>query len=131
MRFGLPAEARELQAGVRDVLASACPTDVVRAGWNDQAEPLWRACLESGDSMAHYGLGYTLLALDRPREAYGHLRFYTELSPANAWAWCFLGQACEAIGETAEARAAYARAVELGEETDAPERLNDLEGERR
>ncbi|HEY3019708.1 MAG TPA: tetratricopeptide repeat protein [Solirubrobacteraceae bacterium] len=101
----------------------------------DEALTLWRQCLECGDQMAHYGLGYTLLALDRPREAYGHLRFYTELSPANGWAWCFLGQACEALGDPAEARTAYARAVELeqrgGEETDASDRLNELEGERR
>ena len=101
------------------------------ANEGDEALTMWRQCLECGDQMAHYGLGYTLLALDRPREAYGHLRFYTELSPANAWAWCFLGRACEAIGETAEARAAYERAVELGEDTDATDRLTELEGERR
>src|SRR2546430_1775116 len=98
---------------------------------NRDADLDWLIALEYGDQMAHYGLGYTLLALDRPREAYGHLRFYTELSPANAWAWCFLGRACEAIGETAEARAAYERAVELGEDTDATDRLTELEGERR
>jgi len=89
------------------------------------AETLWRQCLESGDSMAHYGLGYTLLDLGRPREAYGHLRHYTELAPANEWAWCWLGQACEALGELTDARAAYRRATELGE-TDADARLAEL-----
>jgi tetratricopeptide (TPR) repeat protein len=97
----------------------------------ERALAAWRQCLECGDQMAHYGLGYTLLALDRAREAYGHLRFYTELSPANAWAWCFLGQACEAIGETAEARAAYEKAAELADDTDAHARLRALQGERR
>jgi len=97
----------------------------------ERALAAWRQCLECGDFMAHYGLGYTLLALGRPRDAYGHLRFYTELSPANAWAWCFLGQACEAMGETAEARAAYERAAALDDDTDAPERLRALQGDRR
>ena len=79
---------------------------------------------------AHYGLGYTLLALERPHEAYRHLRFYTELTPTNAWAWCYRGQAAEGIGENAEARHCYQRAVELDpageEDTDAAERLDAL-----
>lgn len=33
MYFGLSDEARELRAGVRDVLAGACPPEVVRAAW--------------------------------------------------------------------------------------------------
>ena len=32
----------------------------------ERAVALWRQCLESGDSMAHYSLGYTLLELGRP-----------------------------------------------------------------
>ena len=79
---------------------------------------------------AHFGLGYTLLDLDRPHDAYRHLRYYTEIVAANAWAWCFRGRAAEALGETTEARHCYARAVELeraGEdETDAAERLDAL-----
>jgi hypothetical protein len=39
----------------------------------ERAVALWRQCLEAGDSMAHYSLGYTLLELGRAREAYGHL----------------------------------------------------------
>jgi tetratricopeptide (TPR) repeat protein len=88
-----------------------------------EAARTWAACLETGDSMAHYGLGYTLVELGRYREAYAHLRFYTELAPFNAWAWCWLGS-------QEEARAAYARALELEEnggfETDAFELLEDL-----
>ncbi len=96
----------------------------------DEAEESWRLCLEAGGMEAHYGLGYTLLELERPHDAYGHLRFYTEVTPANAWAWCFRGQAAEAIGETTEARHCYERAVELEPvcdlETDAAERLDAL-----
>ena len=93
----------------------------------------WWLCLESGDSMAHYGLGYTLLDLGRVPEAYGHLRYYTELVPTNAWAWCWLGKACAALGQTTEARGAYRRAIAIeeagGYETDAPELLEALDGQ--
>lgn len=96
----------------------------------DEALMFWRVCLESGDLMAHYALGYTLCDLGRHREAYNHLRAYTEIVPSNSWAWCWLGQACAGLGELAEARSAYARAVELeeqgGEETGAAERLEEL-----
>ena len=97
----------------------------------DDAVNHWRACLETGDLMAHYGLGYTLHELGRYREAYRHLRAYTEITPLNAWAWCWLGYTCTALGELGEARAAYQRAVELeeagGEETDADEWLERLD----
>lgn len=33
MFFGLPEDARSLASGVRDLLAAACPPDVVRAAW--------------------------------------------------------------------------------------------------
>lgn len=96
----------------------------------DEALCAWMACLETGDAMAHYGLGYTLVELGRYREAYAHLRFYTELAPFNGWAWCWLGQAAAGLGSPDEARAAYARALELEEaggfETDAVELLEDL-----
>jgi Flp pilus assembly protein TadD len=80
--------------------------------------------------MAHFGLGYTLFDLGRHHEAYRHLRHYTEIAPAGAWNWCWLGRAAEAIGEVAEARAAYERAIALSEEgdydTDAAELLAAL-----
>lgn len=95
-----------------------------------EAVRAWMACLETGDAMAHYGLGYTLVELGRYREAYAHLRFYTELAPFNGWAWCWLGQAAAGLGSPEEARAAYARAIDLedagGFETDASEMLEDL-----
>lgn len=93
----------------------------------------WGLCLECGDSMAHFALGYTLLDLGRSVEAYKHLRHYTEMVPTNAWAWCWLGKACVALGATGEARRAYRRAVALEEgggfETDAPQLLEELDSE--
>ena len=48
----------------------------------DEAEQCWRLCLEAGGIEAHYGLGYTLLDLDRAHDAYRHLRYYTEITPS-------------------------------------------------
>lgn len=92
----------------------------------------WLMCLQAGDSMAHFGLGYTLYELGRFKEAYRHLRYYAEIAPAGAWNWCWYGKAAQAIGEIDEAIAAYERALELEagdeEETDAGELLRALEG---
>ena len=109
-------------------------SSVNRAYFNDAVErrgeaavEKWLGCLEAGDSMAHFGLGYTLYDLGRFHEAYRHLRHYAELAPAGAWNWCWLGKAATAIGELEEARAAYRSAIALeeagGDETDAPELL--------
>ncbi len=47
--------------------------------------------------------------------------------PADGWAWCWLGKACEAMGELEEARSTYEKAIELdGDKTDAPELLVSL-----
>lgn len=106
--------------------------DAVGAATPEEALAAWRDCLQAGDSMAHYGLGYTLYELGRHREAYRHLRAYAELVPTNEWAWCWLGTVCEALGERDEAIAAYQRAIELerqdgAEETDAEDRLEGLQ----
>jgi tetratricopeptide (TPR) repeat protein len=97
----------------------------------EAAETLWRCCLQAGDMKAHFGLAYTLCDLGRYREAYGHLRTYTKIVPRNAWAWSWLGQASEAIGEPQEAVRCYRRALRLERagsyETDARERLTKLE----
>lgn len=97
---------------------------------SDDAIAVWRLCLECGDSMANYGLGYSLLDAGRPREAYAHLRYYAELVPTNAWAWCYIGQACARIGRTGEARKAFQRAIAVEHdgsfETDAAELLAAL-----
>lgn len=96
-----------------------------------EAIDCWRMCLECGDGMAHFGLGCALCEEGQYREAYQHLRHYVQIAPIIAWNWRWYGAAAEAIGEKAEARKAYLRAVELceqycQEETDAPERLAEL-----
>ncbi len=100
------------------------------AGEEATAAEQWALCLETGDAMAHYGLGYTLYALGDFRGAYRHLRVYAELTPRNAWSWCWLGHACIALGELGEARTALEKAVEMeaqgSEATDAPELLEEL-----
>ncbi len=101
-------------------------------GQGDLEKEAWcfRMALEAGDQKGRYGLGYTLVELGQHRDAYDHLRRYTELTPHNSWAWCWLGRACEGLGETAEAAWAYRRAIELeeggGYETDAPDLLRQL-----
>ena len=62
--------------------------DLEKAAW------CWRMALEAGDQKARYGLGYALVELGEFREAYDNLRIYTELTPHNSWAWCWLGRAC-------------------------------------
>ena len=95
----------------------------------------WYACLEAGDSMAHFAVGYCLYDLGRYREAYRHLRYYLEVSPNHPWNWCWFGKAAEAIGELDEAQLAYERAIELtdqgGDETAAPELLAAMSGDAR
>ena len=99
----------------------------------EEALPLWLACLESGDSMAHFALGYTLYELGRFPEAYRHLRHYTEIAPHGSWNWCWFGKGAEAVGEKDEAIVAYERALELelaegDQETEAGDRLKELVG---
>jgi tetratricopeptide (TPR) repeat protein len=96
----------------------------------DEALDLWLMCLQAGDSMAHYGLGYTLYDAGRHHEAYRHLRYYTEICPNGSWSWCWRGKAAEAIGEVIDACASYERAIDLeddgSEETDARALLDAL-----
>jgi tetratricopeptide (TPR) repeat protein len=101
------------------------------AAEGEEALALWLACLQAGDSMAHFGLGYTLYDLGRFQEAYRHLRHYTEIAPCGSWNWCWLGKAAQAVGGISEARGAYERALELerdgDDETDARELLEALD----
>jgi len=100
----------------------------------EEGAMLWRAVIEAGDLKGHFGLGYTLYELEWFREAHTHLRHYTELTPQNSWAWCWLGKACEAIHDRHGATEAYRRAIQLestgGYETDAPELLEAMAGPR-
>jgi predicted Zn-dependent protease len=96
----------------------------------EQALALWEACLAEGNELARYAVGYTLLELDRPREAHEHLKRYSALVRRNAWAWCYLGQACEKLEDWEGAEYAYRQAVEATSdgsfETDAPDLLAAL-----
>lgn len=90
----------------------------------------WILCLECGDSMAHFAIGYTLYELERYEEAYRHLRYYAEIAPSHPWNWVWFGKAAAALGARGEARDAYLRAIDLeetgAEETDAVELLAEL-----
>ena len=55
-------------------------------------------CLEAGDSMAHFAIGYTLYELGRFQDAYRHLRYYAEIAPAHPWNWVWFGKAATALG---------------------------------
>lgn len=100
----------------------------------ESAAEHWMSCIEAGDQRGHFGRGYTLYDIGRHRDAYGHLRRYSELAPHNSWSWLWLGRAAEAIGEFDEAERAYQRAIRREREgsfhTDAAERLFELERRR-
>ena len=118
------ADAMHFHAALQHGAGDDGPTDL--EGLLEQ----WRLALEAGETKALFGLGYTLVEAGRPREAYDVLRRYTELTPHNAWAWCWFGRACVELGEDAEARHAFERAVACERagsfETDAAELLDDL-----
>lgn len=100
------------------------------AGDLEGAAEMWQALVQAGDPKGIFGLGNTLYDLGRYREAYAHLRRYTEIAPANSWAWSWFGKGCECIGERDEAVSAYRRAIAAHEagsaDTDAPELLRQL-----
>lgn len=129
MRFDVPALGlSDTTAG--EIVTAAVPFlggrssinrrlfDLANAASGEPAAAFWRDCLQSGDPRAHYGLGYTLYELGRYRDAYRHLRAYTEIVPANPWAWCWLGRTCHALGDNDEAATSYLRALELEREDD-------------
>ena len=70
-------------------------------GANDEYEQelfWWRCCLQSGDPMAHFGLGYTLSDLGRFSEALPHLRHYTRIAAHGPWSWVWLGRCQSGLG---------------------------------
>jgi tetratricopeptide (TPR) repeat protein len=135
--LGLPsASAGEIVLAARALFGTASSInrkffDAATSVEGTEALALWLACLQSGDAMAHFGLGYTLHELGRYSEAYRHLRHYTEIAPCGSWNWCWFGKAARDIGEIAEARRAFDRAIELERQgdqpTDAAELLAELE----
>lgn len=103
-------------------------------GANDEYEQelyWWRCCLQAGDPMAHFGLGYTLCDLGRHREALPHLRHYARIASHGPWNWVWLGRCQSALGRFEQARGSYRKAIALSEagaeETEAPELLAELE----
>jgi len=123
----LAAQSTIIGGSTPDVVFFSQALQAAEEDDRERAERFWRACLEAGDLRAHFGLGYTLVELGRPREAFGHLVMYTELTPRNSWAWHWRGQAAEAMGDLAEAKGCFRRAVRAEDEgsfeTDADERL--------
>ena len=105
------------------------------AARGEEALELWLCALEAGESAAHWGAGTTLYKLGRYREAYRHLRYYTEISPELSWSWCAYARAAEALGLWEEAATAYRRAVDLEDRGDdatgAREDLARFERDRR
>jgi ADP-ribosyl-[dinitrogen reductase] hydrolase len=99
----------------------------VRAKDQNEALALWEECLAEGNELARYAVGYTLLALGRPREAHEELKRYSSFVRRNAWAWCYLGQACEKLEDWEGAEYAYRQACQATAagsfDTDADERL--------
>lgn len=83
----------------------------VRAEDPNEALALWEACLEEGNELARYAVGYTLLTLGRPQEAHEQLKRYSALVRRNAWAWCYLGQTCEQLDDFEGAEYAYRQAL--------------------
>lgn len=90
----------------------------------------WTSVLHTGDSMAHFALGYTHFELGNFHDAYRHLRYYKGIAPAQPWTHCWFGKAADALGEIDEAIEAYRHAIELtdsgAEETEAPQLLEEL-----
>ncbi len=86
----------------------------IEAQSTDESLAEWLGCVESGDSMAHYGLGIALYDRGEYTRAYTHLRFYATIAPREAWAQFWLARAALAIGEHAEAGAAARKAQALG-----------------
>jgi len=81
------------------------------------AEPLLLTALRlNPTAQAHTNLGFVYYALGRFEEAAREYRAATESGATGAEAYGSLGDALRQMGRRAEARAAYARAIELAEE---------------
>lgn len=118
--FGLCGVAPEVvvQCALRDYAWSSTTNRgffglAVDASDVEESIRMWRACLESGDCQAHYGLGLALLEVGRASEARRHLAAYTSIAPWHAWAWRNLSRAESALGADAAACDALARAASL------------------
>lgn len=86
----------------------------------------WIACVQSGDSMAHYGLGIALFDHGQVRRAYTHLRFYASIAPFEPWAQYWYAKAALAVEEYGEAMQAASRAAELGPDENLDQMIGSL-----
>jgi tetratricopeptide (TPR) repeat protein len=106
-------------------------TEAGAGGQYEQELYWWRCCLQAGDPMAHFGLGYTLCDLDCYREALAHLRHYTRIASRGPWNWVWLGKCQSGLGRFEEARDSFRKAIELtargGDETTAADLLTAIE----
>lgn len=89
----------------------------------------WIACVESGDCMAHYGLGIALMESGDHQLAYKHLRYYATIAPCEAWAQYWYARAACAIDLPIEARSALARATALAADDDLRVAVSELRAE--
>jgi tetratricopeptide (TPR) repeat protein len=82
-------------------------------GDDDRAEVLFAKAVEAAPRAARirFDYGTFLLGRDRPALAEGHLRRAVRLDPRSAPAWANLGVARARLGETAEARRCFERAL--------------------
>jgi len=87
--------------------------EAVNAEDKNDALSDWLSCVETGDSMAHYGLGVELFEAGLTARAYTHLRFYASIAPHLGWAQYWYAKAAWAIEEREEARAANDRVFDL------------------
>ena len=125
----IAATARMVLGGLRTPDRVLFDAAVNARDTQDELE-LWEACLHAGNELARFGVGYTLLRLDRSLEAHEQLKRYSANVRGNSWAWCYVGQACERLGDWEGAEYAFRQALKTTDagsyETDAPERLARL-----
>jgi hypothetical protein len=87
--------------------------DAINAETEEERIGEWVGCVETGDSMAHYGLGISLLELGADDRAYTHLRFYASIAPCEPWAQYWYSRAALNVDERAEAILAAERVLAL------------------
>jgi tetratricopeptide (TPR) repeat protein len=87
--------------------------EAINAETTSDALAEWLGCVETGDSMAHYGLGVALFEAGELTRAYTHLRFYSSIAPNEPWAQYWYARAAVAIEEPGEATPALERVLEL------------------
>lgn len=86
----------------------------------------WQACIETGDCMAHYGLGVALMERGDAKRAYKHLRYYATIAPYEPWAQYWYARAALASDQRDEAARALQRATALAHDEDLRRAADEL-----